>query len=57
MRLSVKSWNLRQAAARSLTAGDYDGAAAAAQGAELISHTTRGAFLRTVAEWMNTAAH
>jgi hypothetical protein len=57
MRLSVKSWNLRQAAARGLTAGDYDGAAAAAQGAEFISHTRRGAFLHTLAEWMKTAAH
>lgn len=53
MRLSVKAWQLRQAARQALHAGDVGGALQFATAAQGIQSTESGEALRLLAAWWN----
>ena len=54
MLLTVKSWQLRQAARQALRAGDLERALGLAIEAQGIQSTGSGEALRLLAEWLNT---
>jgi predicted amidophosphoribosyltransferase len=56
MLLTVKAWQLRQAARQALTAGDVERALELAIEAQSIQSTGSGETLRLLAAWLNTAS-
>jgi hypothetical protein len=52
MHLAVTAWRLREAARETLRHGDGDRARGLATEAQRVHSTSRGAFLRTLTEWM-----
>ena len=56
MALTVRAWRLRLDAAEALHREDYASAAELARAAERMAHTSRGAALSALAEWL-AASH